>query len=44
VLRYLAKYEEQGRTKEMPIRMLMLRTIDLSTGDYYWEVEGVAGE
>lgn len=44
VLRYLARYEEQGKTREMPLRVLMLRTIDLSTGDYYWEVEGVAGE
>ncbi len=44
VLRYLARYEEQGKTKEMPLRLLMLRTIDLSTGDYYWEVEGIAGE
>ena len=43
VLRYVAKYEEQGRTKEMPLGMLMLRTSVLSTGDFCWEVEGIAG-
>lgn len=44
VLRYLARYEDQGKQREMPLRVLMLRTIDQSTGDYFWEVEGVVGE
>jgi hypothetical protein len=44
VLRYIATYDSHGQARTLPFRVLLLRRVDLSTGDHYWEVEGVSGE
>jgi hypothetical protein len=44
VLRYVAKYEEQGRMKEIPLRVQLLRSSGVSRGEFCWEIETITSE
>jgi hypothetical protein len=42
VLRYVAKFDDKGRQRELPFRVYMRRNLEPDSGDYSWLVDGVA--
>ena len=41
ILHYGVEFQEKGRSRELPMRVVMVRQLNAQTGDYHWRVDRI---